>query len=393
MISIPLREAAQLVIDHRGKTPKKLGGDWTESGHRVVSALNIKNSRVDSNEHHYISTEMYEKWMPDPLRAGDVLVTSEAPLGEVAFLDRDVEWALGQRLFALRARPEILDGRYLYYLLKGGKPREELFARATGTTVLGIRQAELVRIQLELPSLGEQRAIAATLGALDDKIESNRQLAERASAVIDASASQLLARTSTEVLPLADLVEFNRLSVKPHSTDALRYIDIASVSPGQIDSVQELTWDEAPSRARRGVSDGDVIYSTVRPGNRAFALIVDPTPGSVASTGFAVMSPSVRLGSSMLTSVVGAPEFAEYLESVAHGSAYPAVGIQAMGSYPVVVPKEAVVAEQFEADTMPLRRRVAQARAESERLAALRDTLLPELLSGRMRVPVEGVAA
>ncbi|SFV24237.1 restriction endonuclease subunit S [Micrococcus terreus] len=281
------------------------------------------------------------------------------------------------------------DTRYLSYALEAA----DISGYVTGSAQPKLSQAALAAIEVPAPPLDVQRAIAATLGALDDKIESNRQLAERASAVIDASASQLRARTSTEVLPLADLVEFNRLSVKPHSTDALRYIDIASVSPGQIDSVQELTWDEAPSRARRGVSDGDVIYSTVRPGNRAFALIVDPTPGSVASTGFAVMSPSVRLGSSMLTSVVGAPEFAEYLESVAHGSAYPAVGIQAMGSYPVVVPKEAVVAEQFEADTMPLRRRVAQARAESERLAALRDTLLPELLSGRMRVPTEGVAA
>lgn len=300
-----------------------------------------------------------------------------------------VPTAMDNNMMAAIPKPAVVDSGFLLYLIESVHIAEW----AQGSALPYLSQKVLADIPVHVPSLPEQRAIAATLGALDDKIESNRRLAERASAVIDASASQLLARTSTEVLPLADLVEFNRLSVNPHSTDALRYIDIASVSSGQIDSVQELTWDEAPSRARRGVSDGDVIYSTVRPGNRAFVLIVDPTPGSVASTGFAVMSPSVRLGSSMLTSVVGAPEFAEYLESVAHGSAYPAVGIQAMGNYSVVVPKEAVVAEQFEAETMPLRRRVAQARAESERLAALRDTLLPELLSGRMRVPVEGAAA
>lgn len=296
-----------------------------------------------------------------------------------------------QQINSLVVDESVADPTYIYYAIS--QRSEHLKAIAGGSATPILNKTSFASVELEVLPLSEQRTIGAMLGAIDDKIESSRRLAERASALIDASASQLLARTSTEVLPLADLVEFNRLSVKPHSTDALRYIDIASVSSGQIDSVQELTWNEAPSRARRGVSDGDVIYSTVRPGNRAFALIVDPTPGSVASTGFAVMSPSVRLGSSMLTSVVGAPEFAEYLESVAHGSAYPAVGIQAMGNYSVVVPKEAVVAEQFEADTMPLRRRVAQARAESERLAALRDTLLPELLSGRMRVPVEGAAA
>ena len=335
------------------------------------------------------------------LSPGDVLLamTCQTAGGEILGIpgvvpDDGQTYLHNQRL----GKVEVLDPErvylpFVFQLARWNVFNQYLFSTASGSKILHTSPGRIEDFRFDIPPLEEQRAIAATLGALDDKIESNRQLAERASAVIDASASQLLARTSTEVLPLADLVEFNRLSVKPHSTDALRYIDIASVSPGQIDSVQELTWDEAPSRARRGVSDGDVIYSTVRPGNRAFALIVDPTPGSVASTGFAVMSPSVRLGSSMLTSAVGAPEFAEYLESVAHGSAYPAVGIQAMGSYPAVVPKEAVVAEQFEADTMPLRRRVAQARAESERLAALRDTLLPELLSGRMRVPTEGVAA
>lgn len=326
-------------------------------------------------------------WHEEAKVAGPGFVVGRATnIGRPTWSDEDF-WPLNTTLFAKDFKGN--DPKFAYYWFVG----HDLSAYNSGSVQPMLNRNYIANVPIDAPPLEEQRAIAATLGALDDKIESNRRLAERASAVIDASASQLLARTSTEALPLADLVEFNRLSVKPHSTDALRYIDIASVSPGQIDTVQELTWDEAPSRARRGVSDGDVIYSTVRPGNRAFALIVNPSPDTVASTGFAVMSPSVRLGSSMLTSVVGAPEFAEYLESVAHGSAYPAVSIQAMRSYPVVVPKDAVVAEQFEADTMPLRRRVAQARAESDRLTALRNALLPELLSGRIRVLAEGVAA
>ena len=70
------------------------------SGHRVLSALNIKRNRIDDNDHHYVDSVLYKKWMKVPLRKGDVLLTSEAPLGEVAYLDSDVDWALGQRLFA-----------------------------------------------------------------------------------------------------------------------------------------------------------------------------------------------------------------------------------------------------------------------------------------------------
>ncbi|ASE11155.1 restriction endonuclease subunit S [Kocuria rhizophila] len=382
-------------VTHRvtkGTTPTTLGGTFESSGINFVKVESITEAgTLNHSKLAFIDEQTHAMLARSILEQDDLLFSIAGTIGRVARVrPSDLPGNTNQAVAIIRPNPEKVDRDYLYYCLRD----TERIARARTRVVQSVQQnlslAEVSNIELPLPSLPEQRAIAATLGALDDKIESNRRLAERASALIDASASQLLARTSTEVLPLADLVEFNRLSVNPHSTDTLRYIDIASVSSGQIDSVQELTWNEAPSRARRGVSDGDVIYSTVRPGNRAFALIVDPTPGSVASTGFAVMSPSVRLGSSMLTSVVGAHKFAEYLESVAHGSAYPAVGIQAMGNYSVVVPKEAVVAEQFEADTMPLRRRVAQARAESERLAALRDTLLPELLSGRVRAPIEG---
>ncbi|WP_432509348.1 restriction endonuclease subunit S [Kineococcus auxinigenes] len=161
--SFLLGEVLTSVIDHRGKTPKKLGGDWTVGGHRVISAINIKNGRVDANNHHYISEAMYAKWMPTPLQVGDVLLTSEAPLGSVAFIDSPVDWAIGQRLFALRPDPSRLDGRYLFHLLRAGAPRAELLARSTGSTVSGIRQSELVKIRVALPSLERQIAIARTL--------------------------------------------------------------------------------------------------------------------------------------------------------------------------------------------------------------------------------------
>jgi hypothetical protein len=186
-----LGDALAVLIDHRGKTPKKLGGDWSTTGHRVVSAINVKGGRVDSNDHHYVSDAIYEQWMKEPLRAGDVLLTSEAPTGEVAFLDVDCDWCLGQRLFGLRGKPGLLDGRYLFYLLRGGDVRAQLMARSTGTTVSGIRQSELVKVELNLPSLDEQRKIARTLGAFDDKIESNRRACRLLWSILKAQYEQL----------------------------------------------------------------------------------------------------------------------------------------------------------------------------------------------------------
>lgn len=141
------------------------------------------------------------------------------------------------------------------------------------------------------------------------------------------------------------------------------------------------------------MNDGDVIYSTVRPGRRSFAHVLEPDPRTVASTGFAVMSPRPAIGSSWLATIAGSQEFASYLESVAHGSAYPAVSIDAMGNYEVLLPTDDRLTSTFEADTMPLRRRAHQAIEENKALENLRDALLPELLSDRMRIPEAAEAA
>jgi type I restriction enzyme S subunit len=104
------------------------------------------------------------------------------------------------------------------------------------------------------------------------------------------------------------------------------------------------------------------------------------------STGFAVLRPTSELGPSAIAAIADEPPFADYLSAVSEGSAYPAVSPEAMAAYPVSLPSPEDL-ERFEQDTMVLRRRAARAEAESVTLASLRDALLPEVLSGRLRVP------
>jgi type I restriction enzyme, S subunit len=79
--SAPLGSVLAAVIDHRGRTPKKLGGDFTSAGVRVISAKNVKDGSLVLEDVRYVSREMHYQWMPEKLRSGDVLLTSEAPLG------------------------------------------------------------------------------------------------------------------------------------------------------------------------------------------------------------------------------------------------------------------------------------------------------------------------
>lgn len=368
-----------------------MASEYVDAGIPFLRSQNVLPFRLDFKNVKYISPEFHSKLKKSALRPGDVVTVRTGKPGSTAVIPESLSVANCSDLVITRPGNAV-DSRWLSYYINGAAAGF-VSSRLVGAVQQHFNVSAAKEMDLLLPPLDEQRAIAATLGSLDDKIESNRQIAARTSALIDAIAEQIVTTSDLRNRSLSDVVEFNRVSVKPHSTELLHYIDIASVSPGRVDSIVELEWSDAPSRARRGVSDGDVIFSTVRPDRRSFALMLDPSQCAVVSTGFAVMTPTNSLGSSMLTSIVGSSAFAEYLASVAQGSTYPAVSNQAMGKFEIALPRDPEALAAFEMLTMPMRRRAAQAEVEIRRLESLRDVLLPELLSGRIRVPIEEVVA
>ena len=170
--TLPLEDCMAAIIDYRGKSPNK-----TTSGVPLVTAKIVKGGKISTPE-EFIAEADYEEWMSRGIpQAGDVVMTTEAPLGEVAQLDGS-KVALAQRIITLRGKPGILDQNFLKFLLQSQPVQEELRSRATGTTVVGIRQSELRKVNLPLPPYETQRTIGNILGTLDDKIDLNRRMNE-----------------------------------------------------------------------------------------------------------------------------------------------------------------------------------------------------------------------
>ena len=167
-----LEKVASKIIDYRGKTPKKLGGDWDLNGnYRALSAKSVKTGGlINLDQIKRVDHSLYKKWMKDEIQFNDILLTSEAPMGEVLLWKSHEKIVLSQRLFAIRAK-ENISPNYLYYYFISKAFQHELNARSSGTTVLGIRQTELVKTNLIIPTLPEQKVIAKILTAFDDKIE------------------------------------------------------------------------------------------------------------------------------------------------------------------------------------------------------------------------------
>jgi type I restriction enzyme, S subunit len=173
--TVPLGSALEELIDHRGKTPGKVGNktdDFTDEGVPVVSAIHIKNGQVSWGERErFVPYWMFEKWMPVRLRTGDVLLTSEAPLGSVAQVPSDAPLVLSQRLFALRGREDILDSTYLRFFLESDRGQALLRDGSSGSTVSGIRQSRLVQVPVPIPPLDEQREVSKKISEQIVKID------------------------------------------------------------------------------------------------------------------------------------------------------------------------------------------------------------------------------
>ena len=169
-IEMRLEDCMDAIIDYRGKTPKKV-----DNGIPLITAKIIKNGRIhEVNE--FIAIDDYDDWMVRGLPLeGDVVLTTEAPLGEVAQLDaRKV--ALAQRVITLRGKKGILENDYLLYLLQSSFVQNQLDGRASGSTVTGIKQSELREIILRLPPVSLQKSISHQLKCLDKKIDLNNKI-------------------------------------------------------------------------------------------------------------------------------------------------------------------------------------------------------------------------
>ena len=338
----------------------------------------------------------------------------------------------------IRARPDRLkvEPLYLYYFFNSAPGIHSLDTIRRQVAVAGITGGDLSRLEIPVPSLPEQRAIAHILGTLDDKIELNRRMNETLEAVARAlfkswfvdfdpvRAKHALSkvegaegRPSTSSgqafpglpKPLADLFpdsfEDSDLgeipkgwkvgtladfaSINPESwsketrPDIVNYLDLSNTKWGSIEAVTIYKPRDAPSRAQRVLRPGDTIVGTVRPGNGSYALI--SADGLTGSTGFAVLRPRRPEYTRFVYLAATALENIETLSHLADGGAYPAVRPEVVIAMQVIRPGDKVLA-QFSMVSDPLLTAMAQNECESRSLAALRDTLLPKIISGELRI-------
>jgi type I restriction enzyme S subunit len=168
-------EKATTFVDYRGKTPTK-----TKSGVFLITARNIKGNKIDYNlSNEYIAVDEYETVMSrGKPQIGDVLLTTEAPLGQIASIDKEYV-ALAQRIIKYRGIENYLDNSFLKHYFISNKFQDLLLLNSTGSTVKGIKGSRLKKLKIIIPPLEEQIQIADILSTADEKVEVLRAKKEK----------------------------------------------------------------------------------------------------------------------------------------------------------------------------------------------------------------------
>lgn len=192
----PFIDCIEKIIDHRGKTPKKLNMSWGNGDILALSANNVKNGKIDTEaEAYYGSEELYEKWMTTGgVKKGDVVMTMEAPLGNVTQIPDNRKYLLSQRVAAFKTTNEI-DNNYFSYYLSSSEFKNLLNRFSTGTTAKGISQKNLKPLPVSYPSsILEQQKIAAILSSVDEAIEKTEQIIKKTETIKKGLMQRLLTK-------------------------------------------------------------------------------------------------------------------------------------------------------------------------------------------------------
>jgi type I restriction enzyme S subunit len=149
-------------MDYRGKTPLK-----SDSGIRLITARNVKMGVINLDPQEFVEAESYDAWMTRGFpQKGDILFTTEAPLGHVAQLETDEKVVIGQRLITMKPNLDLIRPTYLEFFLRTTAFRTKMFENSTGSTVIGIKSKLLKKIEIRYPPLIVQEKFESAINQL-----------------------------------------------------------------------------------------------------------------------------------------------------------------------------------------------------------------------------------
>lgn len=379
-----IRELCSIVVDCPHSTPT-----WTSEGKIVVRNNNIKNGRIDLSSPSYTDEEHFlqriKRAVPQP---GDLIITREAPIGDVGMIPEGVECCLGQRMVLLRADSSICDNYYLLYSLQSRYVQHQIsWSEGTGTTVSNLRIPHLEQIKIPYLPLPKQKAIASVLRSLEEKMSINRKINDN----LEQQAQALFVAWFVNFIPFGgtapddwQYVRFaNFLTPRTEKSNDPSLPMFSVTDTGIYPRDEKFKKNLSMSNTKNKVIyNTDLVFGMSREilnwGIMRYAI------GGVSSA-YNVFSVSDTINSFYLESYI--KHNGSYFRDLIKPASREGQGIDknVLMQKQILLPPFDVLQSYYSIENA-LTRKVAYNQAENARLAELRDTLLPRLMTGEIDV-------
>jgi type I restriction enzyme S subunit len=366
----------------------------SETGYRMIRTTNVRDGRIDVRETRFVEEAVFKKWTRRVLpRRNDIVLTREAPLGEVGLLRSDEKVFLGQRTMLYRADPKKLSQQFLYYSLLGGYVQGQIRGQGSGATVEHLRVPDAEKLAISMPHLDTQKKIAAILTAYDDMIENN----QRRIALLEKMAEELYREWFVR-MRFPGHEQMKKLKGVPEGWRTLRFAELCEFQKGK-------TSDESSSNKQDGYlpyinvefvegknteyvlqkrnsivcADGDVLM--LMDGARS-GLVFRAKRGIVGSTFARVaVEPIYR---DFVFEFLRVSR--EHIVSNNTGSAIPHANKEFIHRLVLFMPASDGLIIEFNSRYQNLFKQAINLQRQNELLIRTRDLLLPRLISGKLSV-------
>ncbi len=368
---------------------------FVDSGVPVIRGGNLSTevgTRLIDTNLVFVAEDKAEEFKRSTVRNGDLVFTCWGTINQIGLVDeraRHPEYIISNKQMKLTPDLKKADSLFLYYLFSGPDKQQEILNSGIGAAVPGFNLGQLRRMVLSLPPLPEQKAIAAVLSSLDDKID----LLHRQNKTLEAMAETLFrqwfveeAQEDREDGTIADLIEFNP-SRKLIKGSIAPYLEMAALSNTTFNP--EGWYDREFSSGTKFIN-GDTLLARITPclenGKSAYVTFLQDGQVAWGSTEYIVMRPKGNLHPFFAYTLARSSDFRDYAEGCLAGSSgRQRVDVDHLKNYGIKIPPEETI-EGFSAFAESIVPKLHSNAQQIRTLETLRDTLLPKLMSGEVRV-------
>ena len=438
------------LINNKAEWLEKIPGHWKQK--RLKELVFIQHSNVDKKSYdgespirlcnyvdvyknEFITEKLSQDFMPSTasdfeikkfrIKKNDVLITKDSETADdiavpALVLNTLDDVVCGYHLAQIRSNHKHFHGPYLFRLFQSKDYGFRFETSAKGITRVGLGQAAIADAITPVPPLNEQTIIAEYLSSktmlIDKKVDLLNQKAAQYAKLKQSLINESVTRGLNKFVPLKDsgvgwigqipahwelkrikeVCDINKktLSEKTSAKYEFDYVDIGSVTYGEREYTKErMTFDVAPSRAKRIVKKGDTIISTVRTYLKAIATIDTEVKDLIVSTGFAVVTPKRTVAEKYCSYFLTSNCLVDEICALSTGVSYPATNATVIGDLFILIPpfeEQVSIGVFLDEKTRKTDRIIKTITDQIEKLKELRKTLINDVVTGKIKVSGEG---